>query len=354
MKLTKKLFMSIMTLALVVVTLSASTFAWFTLGNDATIDKVQVNVTTGTGMEISRDGKSWKNKIQLAPSDGVDFRAVTSFDGKTFFDTEVGAIDATSLKYYEEVFYVRVTKANANSFNGVSLIEVNAENEKDYSVAENKWLADVSLGTGEGDQFAATTYTFGEHSDTIVEGTSKTFDALNAVKVSFESSKENGSLKVYSHETATSWGTVPTIVDFDDDNDSETAAIKIINSGLSYDYAEAKEYDTDNAQPYNCNASAFPTYLTPAQVAAAKGTAQTPATAEQQAATFILTANDDFFTAAQAVANGGILYGVVTTADDNYIYAKVTVRIWLEGWDADCINAILAQKTKIGFVLKAN
>ena len=352
MKLTKKLFMSIMTLALVVVTLSASTFAWFTLGNDATIDKVQVNVTTGTGMEISRDGKSWKNKIQLAPSDGVDFRAVTSFDGKTFFDTEVGAITAASLKYYEEVFYVRVTKANANSnsFNGVSLIEVNAENEKNYTVDENKWLADVSLGTGEGDQFAATTYTYGEHSDTIVEGTSKTFDALNAIKVSFESAKANGSLKVYAHETATSWGTVPEIGDVA----HESTTRKEINSGLSYDYAEAKEYDTDNAQPYNCNASAFPTYLTPAQVAAAKGTAETPATAEQKAATFILDADDDFFTAAQAVAENGILYNIVTTADDNYIYAKVTVRIWLEGWDADCINAILAQKTKIGFVLKAN
>ena len=39
--------------------------------------------------------------------------------------------------------------------------------------------------------------------------------------------------------------------------------------------------------------------------------------------------------------------------DDNYVYAKLTIRVWLEGWDADCINAILEKNTVINLGLSA-
>ena len=110
MKLTKKLFIAIMTMALLVVTFTTSTFAWFTLGSTGTVEPLSVDVTTGTGMEISKDGKSWKNKIQLVdPSDitNLDFTAVTSFNGKDFYDAEDGALTganaAANKKYYEAI-----------------------------------------------------------------------------------------------------------------------------------------------------------------------------------------------------------------------------------------------------------
>lgn len=355
MKLTKKLFMSIMTLALVVVTLSASTFAWFTLGNEAKLEDVQVNVTTGTGMEISKTGESWSNKVRLDNPSTLNFTAVTSFDGINFFDTLDGALTgekhAENVKYFEQVFYVRVTKnaSDGAGFSGVSLIEVKGENEKDYTDTNNQWLADVSLGTGEGDLFVATEYDEVKSSDnTIVYGTKRTFDALNAVKVSFTPSTENATAKVYAYEDEdTAWGSVPAIVDVDHDNNSGTAAVKGINSGLSYDYAVAKDYDMTDAQPYSCNATAFPTYITDETITTATGTSATP---EQKAAIYILT-SADFVSASAASATDGILDG--KTLDDHYMYAKVTVRIWLEGWDADCINAILAQKAVFSFQLKA-
>ena len=368
MKLTKKLFMSIMTLALVVVTLSASTFAWFTLGNEAKMENVQVNVTTGTGMEISKDGQTWRNKIELDNPSTLNFTAVTSFDGINFYDTLDGALTganaAANKKYYEAEFYVRVTKDTNEQagFAGISLIQVEGTKQvfgTEQNANANKWLADVNLGTTtQNDQnqdvFTATDYVSDrDTNDTIEFGQYRSFDALNAVKVSFTPSTANATAKVYAYEdTDTSWGTVPAILD----NGENAEHRYSINSGLAYDYAYAKDYDMISAQPYSCGeASAFPKYITDADITAANALTITSESTEVQqntkAKTYILV-KTDFLSAANASADNAILDG--ETLDDHYVYAKVTIRIWLEGWDADCINAILAQRTVLSFKLKAN
>ncbi len=355
MKLTKKLFMAIMTLALVVVTLSASTFAWFTLGSTGTVEPITVNVTSGTGMEISKDGKSWRNKIQLPPERAIDFTAVTSFDGKSFYDTFEGALilknegleneeddRAANVKYYEQTFYVRVTKGEENKhLNGVFLDTVTGVNGS----ASKDWIADVSLGTTSENVFTPTQY----GTKTVVEGTTLQFDALDAAKISFAKVASNAETvtKVYAFESETAWGSVPTLVDVDHDNNTETAAVKGINSGLAYDYAEAKGFQTAYAQPYNASATSFPEYIGKTEVDAAHDETGTTTTARNAAQ---VLAYADF----GAFSTIGVTLDQGATADDtNYVYAKVTVRIWLEGWDADCINAILGQQTTISFVLKA-
>ncbi|HHT99241.1 MAG TPA: hypothetical protein GXZ79_04095, partial [Acholeplasma sp.] len=51
-KLSKKLILSVLTLVLTVVALGATTFAWFTLGNEATVGQVRGTITAGEGLEI--------------------------------------------------------------------------------------------------------------------------------------------------------------------------------------------------------------------------------------------------------------------------------------------------------------
>lgn len=41
------------------------------------------------------------------------------------------------------------------------------------------------------------------------------------------------------------------------------------------------------------------------------------------------------------------------TENGNYYEAEFTVNVWLEGWDADCINALMGQVKTIGFELSA-
>lgn len=52
-KLTQKLVLSVVTMALVVVALGTSTFAWFTLQNSASIGTFTADVTAGEGIEVS-------------------------------------------------------------------------------------------------------------------------------------------------------------------------------------------------------------------------------------------------------------------------------------------------------------
>ena len=46
-----------------VIALSGVTYAWFTVGNTANINNLNVNVKTADGIQISLDGKSWKSTI---------------------------------------------------------------------------------------------------------------------------------------------------------------------------------------------------------------------------------------------------------------------------------------------------
>ncbi len=61
--LSKKLVMSIVAVTLVVAALGASTFAWFTLSNRASVGTFEAEVTAGEGIEISLDGVSWYTDI---------------------------------------------------------------------------------------------------------------------------------------------------------------------------------------------------------------------------------------------------------------------------------------------------
>ena len=57
--LTRKLMLSIVAIALVVIALGTSTFAWFTLSNKASVGQFNAEVTAGQGMELSLDGNNW-------------------------------------------------------------------------------------------------------------------------------------------------------------------------------------------------------------------------------------------------------------------------------------------------------
>ena len=336
MKLTKKLFIAIMTMALLVVTFSASTFAWFTLGQESKIDTVKVNVMAGAGMEVSLDGKKWQNNISVADlleSNAKDLSDITSSNGLDFF--KIGALgyeNADNTHYLTLELYVRLTTDSTTQnveFDGVMLEKVESSTEIDFEAdATKQWLCDVTFS--------------GEKSYT--EGTKYNFDALNATKMSFQANNTESTKKfAYESTKGTNQGDVSL-------------------SGTSYAYAVAKKYTV----PANFadGTNNVPTYLKQADLTAAINEAATAE--EKKLAVTVLDdsdfkSNTDFISLYGAAAQGtegeagyvpaGKLYGLELSSD--YKYAKLTVRIWIEGWDADCINAILDQNTSFNFTLKA-
>lgn len=74
----KKLFISIATLAVAIIAMSTSTFAWFTMSGTANVEKFDVNVKGGTGILISSDGKEYKETLNL-----TDLSSLIAADGET-------------------------------------------------------------------------------------------------------------------------------------------------------------------------------------------------------------------------------------------------------------------------------
>lgn len=52
--------------------LTSVSYAWFTLGNTASVGSIDVNVQAADGIQISADASSWKSLLPLAELEGVD------------------------------------------------------------------------------------------------------------------------------------------------------------------------------------------------------------------------------------------------------------------------------------------
>ncbi|MCK9470975.1 MAG: hypothetical protein WC006_05000 [Bacilli bacterium] len=88
-KLSRKLLISVFTLAFALVTLGATTFAWFTLSGTVGVDEFELSTATGFGIEISADGINWGNSVtaaELGVNLATKMDAVTSTDGVSFKD----------------------------------------------------------------------------------------------------------------------------------------------------------------------------------------------------------------------------------------------------------------------------
>ncbi|MFA5482536.1 MAG: hypothetical protein WC278_04125, partial [Bacilli bacterium] len=75
--LSRKLMLSIVAIALVVIALGTSTFAWFTLSNKASVGQFNAEVTAGEGMELSLDQTTWYSSI---PADVIQAEIKANFD----------------------------------------------------------------------------------------------------------------------------------------------------------------------------------------------------------------------------------------------------------------------------------
>lgn len=81
--LTTKLYISIATLVIAIIALSTSTFAWFTMSNQATIETIDAQVSAGQGILISQDNISFSESLN------IDLLTVTdSLDSTMPLDSE--------------------------------------------------------------------------------------------------------------------------------------------------------------------------------------------------------------------------------------------------------------------------
>lgn len=91
-KLTRKTLITILSLALIIVILGTTTFAWITISNRAAVQGMEFEVDTPNGLQIERGEeiveKNFTNKIIESQYNGIKYlQPVSSVDGKDFYFT---------------------------------------------------------------------------------------------------------------------------------------------------------------------------------------------------------------------------------------------------------------------------
>lgn len=295
-KVSKRVLLALLTLVLSAVTLGTTTYAWFTVGNTVSVGEFEMNVQSGSGLEMTyvdkdNDEKGYVRNISTTDiteylrldydlTDWSDFEldAVTSTDGKTFkkLNDSYELVDTEALedKHFVE-FKLRFRTKTASQ-----------------TLVWNK----VNL-TSTGIPWAPGIDYVGIDGNLVEKGTEATYYAKNAARISLESGTI---VKVFELPEETG---VNAVLSNNEPNWTQGAHDffqKAMNHDLKDDHSAYRAVETITAVTSE-NLMAFDTG-----------------------------------------ADG-----------EGYYYAEVTVRIYIEGFDSEMFNAILSNNIKVslGFTI---
>ena len=327
--LTKKLMLSVLTLAFAVVSLGASTFAWFTTSESATVQPVSGEVVGGSGIEIAvgtADGSKMsgyyinnlpehelKKYIYAADTVNTEYAgSFTEFNHASVLEnvqTPTGPdfATATSLNFYNAAknesaannsyikfrLYVKVSSGGT-----LTLDNVYAKNKATSIDAIKGWVPTLKFNTAAGEKAA----------DANLK-----YDVVSSLRIAIinpqvgTQSESNITYAPFNGWTGKVY-----------EQDSQFAGCESNTTG----YSELGAYDYYNKR----------NELAPLTTKFDNVTSKTA-----------LKFND----AAADTGMTDITFTVVT--DEIYTF---DVYIWLEGFDAECINAIFAQQLEFGFGFK--
>ena len=304
-KLTRKLMLSAFTLLFAVISLGASTYAWFTMSNKATVEAFNANVKAGEGIEIavtkgqSNDGAQWytgtlpDDIIQsVAVEQNFAFNAVTLNADKKLY--KINASEATAKTDYIQ-FYIHIKTAEAGN---IYLSELSFDSKTQTEGEITSWESDAVYDL-------VTNKTVGVKDKVL-------YEVENAARISF------GEQNFEKSELAATGEATDGIDNFVANN---TTGLQTKDSTVgAYSYYKAK-----NAEQVKAASS---TYVT------TTFSSTTVNSGEQQVTTYSFNNADK------------VLMGASTT--DNPVLT-IEVKVWIEGWDAECLNAIFAQKLYVAF-----
>lgn len=318
-KLSRKLLLSIVTVALALVTLGATTFAWFTLSTRAEVQEFEVDVTSGAGIEISADGESYSNFIKAEDIYDAINRAnssrvldhVTSPDGITFktigFDEDgkVHFNNSTTSGWTEFKLWFRSPE------NGVKVYMLNNTTVTSTGI---KWMADAEFKL--------------KSTDTSLTEVGKTYTlyGANAVRISTTENKVTPPTSDPGSDFSYDDGENAIVFELGYKDDQE------LGTSIKTEYGSVAYYNTKNQN----NQITIDPENPPKLPETVYGYNNLPELKNLNTSAITDTHIPvDTLTVASNISGTTLYYG------------QITVRIWLEGWDPDMFNAIMADKIQI-------
>jgi len=319
-KLTQKLVLSVITMALVVVALGTSTFAWFTLSNTATVQAFDAQVTSGEGIEIS---------LGDFTNEGGGSYSTTASANSTWYTTlSSSAINDRLAVMYDSLL------------NPIKLIDVTSSNGT--SLKSRDGLTTYTSLSGSYVQFdiffrSSETKTI-NWSSVLLGGTTSGW----VVDVPFTPANDNAaSLEVTSGTLLTASRTAARV--------SIAPVIGTTTSTVVYEMPEILNADPV-ANLTNSNAAPALSYATGAEFGAASYWLEKGNSAISTTGVTLVGTTTDLGTGQELLT---LVDAATAGLPAGYFYGKVTVRVWLEGWDADAYDTIFSRDLSVSLGFNA-
>lgn len=332
-KLSKKMMISLMTFALVFIALGATTFAWFTLASTVEVTDVELNVSGGGGLNISLDGQVYEptlssEKIQEKLGD-ILMEDLTSTDGISIKDFNgTTQTFAKNKNYIELTLYfqaLNVDTATLANYDGVGVFLKSYNDNANFESTDNDGTFVISKGVT---HKADVAYKDADGNDVALNSETE-HKAQNSLRVSFvqayrEENVDKTNVRYYDfyNKENHNYGD-----GYSDEPGTNGANLK---GAASYYYQKHKNLINEDKR----------------NIGAPK---------ESISATVL---NGDDFTSFESVGNDQIAEDTNTlvcilsehdTGTGIDYRGEVTIKIWIEGWDADCFDAIFADSIKAQF-----
>jgi len=307
-KVRTKFSLIILMLVLTFLTLAASTYAWFELNSTVVVDKIELTVSDGT-LELSADGIIYKDSLDLNSYPVVKnvpkLYDLTSLDGKKI--TNINGKEADGRKYLEITIHFRLTDVKLpKTTYGIYLTNYNPNLTYEDLTSENTTSGTAIKSIGKKfrviDDFY---YDYIGGEDVIYKsGTEMTVYAEDSIRLSFE--------------------------------DDELIRVFDLSSnpkrGFNYHPNENEPLKDYGALSY-FNLQKNLTKISTTEIGPSVTTRDT-------LSKFYI--NEDL---TNAYDNNSLVCTLTKVGD--YYLGSTTLRVWVEGWDADCLDPIIDDMTAI-------
>ncbi|MCI5939015.1 MAG: hypothetical protein MRZ17_03795 [Acholeplasmataceae bacterium] len=289
-KLTRKITLSLVAILFAVIALGTTTYAWFTLGSSASISSINANVTTVEGLEISNDGTNWYNELTF---DKNTFQYNNANVGGNVALSDLALVSAKGASVTFNNSKNEAATANADYLVFDLYVRgVNIKGNKKVTVSNVQITSEPTLWTA--DATIKDTEIQNGNGDAMTATNPYNFYASNAARLSF--AKDNKLIDTFERETAQYSGETKQTNDYDGGTASTA------QDAVAQLYAAKKHFE-----------------LTP-----------------------IEHVNNDTVKTNESID----LIANITNEQ-----VKVQVYVWLNGFDGDCINAILGGSVSVSFQL---
>lgn len=306
----RKLITSILLTLYLFVTLGSASLAWISLPRSNVIEDISFNANIETGLEISLDGINYYKDLSYELIEKITRNAklidITSSDG-IHFDKGLGNNSGLIIKnrdYISFDLYFRTNRSRQNVYLADNLTREMVESYEDLTQYKDKTYI-ISKGVN---WQTSHTYWYGpELTDIRQAGTTDVYYASDAIRISTIEQSPHANLTI------------------------EDPIVKIFDLSENELRGFGKRYGAlDYYLKLRSNNIVIP---------------------DEPKTEYGLTEfnqnnipNDD----------KSIISKLRYVDDSGYRKAKVTINIWIEGWDADALDAILNDKIKVQLSFKTN